>query len=70
MTTFNGTIRVTSRAYRSAYLGGEPRRIVFQLGPGDMVTVREFGRRTSWTLPADVVARLIIRAAGRPDQRR
>lgn len=70
MTPFNGTRRVTRGAYRSARAGGKLRQIVFEFGHGDVVTVRERGCRTTWTLPADVVARLIIRAAGKSDQER
>lgn len=50
--------RVTLQAY---HFGGKPRRLVARLGPGDVLELRELGRRYTVTLALDWCYRVGVR---------
>lgn len=71
MTLIDRTVRrVSLSAYR---FGSRPRRIVAQLGPGDVLVMREQGRRYTVALPLDWCYRQGVKArvdAERAERRR
>jgi len=68
MTIFNGVRRVTAREH--SVLSHKPRRIVATLAQGDLITLRESGRRHSWSVPVEKVFRDAVRRNPLPDQKR
>jgi len=53
--------RVTRAPYRVLY--AEARPVVVQIGPGDVLEFREWGRRQVWRLPIAEAFRLALRRA-------
>jgi hypothetical protein len=60
MTSINKPVRrVSGTEFR---FGGKPRRLVVQIGPGDIIRLRESGRRYTVDLAVDDLYRMGVRA--------
>ncbi len=68
------TNKPVTRRTRSSYrFGGFVNKVVVTIGEGDVLHLRESGRRTSFTLPIDAVYRIAVKRhtdANRPKRRR
>lgn len=66
VTSIEKSVRRVSRAAYGVLFPGDRRkhrRIVAKLGPADCVQLREFGRRTWYSLPLDQVFSLAVKGS-------